>query len=389
MRKFFLGISLSAILIGISFVGRAQYAGGAADGGSEGVYTASVCAAPVNSNVYFGGVSDGGNFAALTVSACPLAQNNNIFFGGIEDGHSSDSLRVSVCPLPQNNNIFFGGIEDGFSSDSLRVAFCPIPQNNNIFFGGIEDGFSSDSLRVSFCPIPQNANVFFGGIEDGFSSGALTASVCPPPANVNIYFGGLEDGFSSQLFKNIVDPCVLALQTIAFAGICVDQSKVLKWSTASEQNQDFFIVEYSADGGSWEPIGTVQGAGASSTVQNYTFTDAGQRSEPSYYRMIQSNPDGRSSYSAIIVMESCVPEAPDADKLVIYPNPSFGVFNLSFDGDRTKPISIEVYNVLEEMVYHTGSFRSALDLTDLASGVYFVHFISDGKTIIKKIVIRR
>jgi hypothetical protein len=98
-------------------------------------------------------------------------------------------------------------------------------------------------------------------------------------------------------------------------------------------------------------------------MQSYSFTDAAQRNGECYYRIQQMGVGGNYSYSPVVVIANCGEEP--AEKLTIYPNPSFGVFNLPFNGDRK------------------------IDLTDRATGTHSVHFTVDGKTQIRKIVIER
>jgi hypothetical protein len=413
MRKLFL-LPATLILTGISLVCEAQYTGGNDDGFSSGTLSGSVCttpvnaniyfggssassssaalstsvcAAPVNANIYFGGVQDGSSSATLAATVCPVPVNANIYFGGVEDGASSATLAATVCPIPVNANIYFGGVEDGSSSGKLAATICPIPVNANIYFGGVEDGASTGILAVTACPVPVNGNIFFGGVQDGFSAGMLTVAACPVPTNVNIYFGGSQDGFSSVYLKTLLATCLLPIELPSFTGDCSGGTRVLNWSTATESNNAYFTIEYSTDGVSWQAAGTVAGAGNSSTMRNYSFTDGALRPGTVYYRLRQTDLDGKSSYSSIISVGNCI--VPGTDKLNIYPNPSPGQLILSFDGDKSKVQSIEVYDVLGERIYYSGGWQSSLDLSDKPSGTYFVHFITDGRTVIKEVVIKK
>lgn len=392
MRKLFLFL-LFFILAGISFVCQGQYTGGAEDGFSYAVNINSSCTVAVNANIYFGGVSTLSSSAALTASGCAVPVNANIYFGGVQDGFSSGILTASVCPIPVNANIYFGGVEDGSSSGVLAVSVCPTPLNSNIYFGGVEDGSSQGNLAVSVCPIPVNSNIYFGGIQDGFSSGALIPSVCPIPVNANIYFGGVQDGFSSVYLKTLLPACLLPIELSSFSGSCVGGSSVLKWSTAIENNNAFFTIEYSPDGANWQAIGTVAGAGNSSVTIDYSFTDGVSRAGTAYYQLRQTDLDGRFTYSGVISVGSCAGNggagSGGGGKLNVYPNPSPGLLNLSFDGDKTKIQSIEIFNVLGERVYYSAVWQSGIDLTEKGAGTYFVQVTTDTKTEVREVVLKR
>ncbi len=74
----------------------------------------------------------------------------------------------------------------------------------------------------------------------------------------------------------------------------------LKWTTATEIDNDFFSVERSADGITFEKIDQVKGAGNSSMLRNYAYTDASPLMASSYYRLRQVDYDGKATYSPII-----------------------------------------------------------------------------------------
>ncbi len=66
----------------------------------------------------------------------------------------------------------------------------------------------------------------------------------------------------------------LPAKPFLFTGNCTEQNSIrLQWSTATEINNDYFTVERSIDGNTFETIGIVEGAGNSSTTHNYQFTD--------------------------------------------------------------------------------------------------------------------
>jgi uncharacterized protein (DUF2141 family) len=78
----------------------------------------------------------------------------------------------------------------------------------------------------------------------------------------------------------------------------------LAWATASEKNSARFEVERSLDGRSFGHVGSVPGAGSSSTPRTYTYLDALTllpASSPTllYYRLRQVDQDGTASYSPV------------------------------------------------------------------------------------------
>jgi hypothetical protein len=72
----------------------------------------------------------------------------------------------------------------------------------------------------------------------------------------------------------------------------------------------------------------------------------------------------------------------------IYPNPSNGLFTIQTD---QSDLTIEVYNLMGERVYHSGLDKkiTAIDLTAQPAGVYFVHMLSGNGNIVKKVIINK
>ena len=76
----------------------------------------------------------------------------------------------------------------------------------------------------------------------------------------------------------------------------------LYWATSTEMNNDYFSVERSENGKSFDVIFTMRGAGNSSTNRYYSLVDNMPLSGTSYYRLKQTDFDGKFSYSPIVAI---------------------------------------------------------------------------------------
>ncbi|MDX2063511.1 MAG: hypothetical protein SFY70_10660, partial [Bacteroidia bacterium] len=93
----------------------------------------------------------------------------------------------------------------------------------------------------------------------------------------------------------------LPVELLAFTGTREGQEARLRWTTASEINNDRFEVQRSLDGLRFETIGFVSGSGTTDAITNYSFTDFETPAEDRlYYRLRQVDFDGKFSYSPII-----------------------------------------------------------------------------------------
>jgi hypothetical protein len=163
---------------------------------------------------------------------------------------------------------------------------------------------------------------------------------------------------------------VLPIQLLSLTGVCAAQTTVLNWSTAMEANNKLFTVQRSDDGRNWQSIGTIDGAGSSSTLRTYSLTDKHSHKSVSYYRLMLTNFDWQNTYSIVITVGKCGIDP--AEGFAVYPNPSTGTFTLLFSGDKTEVSSIDIFNSAGEKAYESIGFQSTFDLSDKAAGYYFV-----------------
>lgn len=94
----------------------------------------------------------------------------------------------------------------------------------------------------------------------------------------------------------------LPVELLSFTAQARGDGAWLHWTTASEINNDHFVVEASADGRTFRRIGQVAGAGNSTTPRSYELLDANvSRYAASivYYRLRQVDTDGTETFSPV------------------------------------------------------------------------------------------
>jgi hypothetical protein len=150
----------------------------------------------------------------------------------------------------------------------------------------------------------------------------------------------------------------------------------LNWATASELNNRDFTVERSVTGASFAAVGTVAGAGTSTTSHNYTLLD---KSLPAgatllYYRLRQNDVNGTFSYSPV----RTVALSPQAAGFVIFPTkvPAGEPAQYLYTGPN-EPGTLEILNSLGQRlgtVALDGRATGTVPLVNLASGGYLVRY---------------
>jgi Secretion system C-terminal sorting domain len=161
-----------------------------------------------------------------------------------------------------------------------------------------------------------------------------------------------------------------------------DNKALLTWETASELNNEGFIIEKSKDGKHFSSIGFVKGTGNSTIEQHYDFYD-NAFNEGAYYRLKQKDFDGKTAYTKSVFVEN---KYPTKGKSLAYPNPSNGNFFIDHSSDI---VHVSLVNMLGQVVFQTpssASEKTEIRAESLPSGHYRV-ILRGGKNQIESIPI--
>jgi hypothetical protein len=147
--------------------------------------------------------------------------------------------------------------------------------------------------------------------------------------------------FIFPYLSNSLTSCdVLAVSMYNFGGFVKDNKAYLNWSTASESNNKGFYVERSKDGRNFSSIGFVNGAGNSSQVKNYSYTDENLKSvgaTTSYYRLKQVDMDAKANYSNVIALN-----LKEMAQWRVYPNPVKDIATIELNLTASSKVSLQV-----------------------------------------------
>ena len=149
------------------------------------------------------------------------------------------------------------------------------------------------------------------------------------------------------------------------------------------------MVEYAPQGGSFEPIGTLE----SGANKNFSFLHQEPEEGLNRYRLRAF--DGEGNYTISNVVEAFIGELED-HLVSIYPNPGKGEFTLSYHTTEPAKVDFQVADLQGRILERrsvlrdqAGSFTEPLDLNDLAPGVYLYEIRINGKTLGGKLQIQR
>ncbi len=216
--------------------------------------------------------------------------------------------------------------------------------------------------------------------------------------NVVINFGSLDENYRvicipydahPGTLSNPSDACYAALsyfptsvslpvELTYFRIHALETGLQIQWQTASETDNDYFIIEQSADGVNFREAGRVAGAGNSNQEINYVFTLEKIPYGISYYRLTQVDYDGRSSHSQIL---SVINESPEEGLQVFT---SQGQLTITSEADVLYPLSLQLFDGLgrcvltaSDLLIPAGS-TLLLDLPAVSEGLYFYRISGTG-----------
>jgi len=176
-----------------------------------------------------------------------------------------------------------------------------------------------------------------------------------------------------------------------------ESAALLKWTTASEINNERFIIERSADGKSFSPVAEIKGGGNSAKPLSYSYQDKdatsftmANHSSTVYYRLKQVDFDGK-----VYTYETRSVRMMDQAQLrmSISPNPFINELTVAVNDIAGRFFDIEITDLTGKTVFAT---RSLVDeghttvkiqaLDALNKGIYFVAVKGETGTVIQRIV---
>ena len=243
----------------------------------------------------------------------------------------------------------------------LKIAFW---NNSNSYW---EKANNSDAVSIN-------------GSCSGTNFGSIYTTT--PLSNFGIFTFG-NNGFVS-----------LPISLISFKVLSKKTFVELNWETVSEKNNDYFTIEKTKDGITYEFIEQIKGSGTHFGLINYKSVDYSPNECISYYRLTQTDFDGKKiSYPLISVLFENLEDL----SIQCFPNPfrkvddlhlqiqnqlnqdvSYSIFNNS--GESIKSESLKIKNQNEEIIIKMEK--------ENPNGIYYIQLVVNNVFYSKKIVLQ-
>ncbi|PZP40078.1 MAG: hypothetical protein DI598_19530, partial [Pseudopedobacter saltans] len=183
--------------------------------------------------------------------------------------------------------------------------------------------------------------------ELGYTFLNIDTYVAGHQTTINSDGTGGENGVTQTTSNNHSDPSIkaasysLPIKLSSFGGQYENHSVFLKWTTETEINNKYFVIERSANGVQFDSLASVNGVGNSSVLTDYSYQDRTYLNGNNYYRLRQIDFDGKSSNSNIIKVSAAINTVSNNN---IYPNPGNG--NITISGDWSSFSNVSVSNMI-------------------------------------------
>jgi hypothetical protein len=161
----------------------------------------------------------------------------------------------------------------------------------------------------------------------------------------------------------------------------------LTWSTASEINNDYFTIERSKNGIDFKELAQVPAAGNSNQILNYKLIDEQPYQGLSYYRLKQTDFDGKFTFAQIKTVTINDNQKPD--HISIYPNPSNinGIYLAWPEGYNDTQTYLQLIDLYGKVLYSdvytlkNTTMPIFINFENIAVGIYTLQLTHNSETV--------
>jgi ELWxxDGT repeat protein len=273
----------------------------------------------------------------------------------------------------------------------------------------INPGTSDGIVSSSYSFLYTKQGIFFpaddgtNGIElwksDGTSAGtSMVKNINPGAGNSNpvlnfflvngkIFFNATDGTPADESITDlyVIDGVfsVLPVTLLNFTATLQANAVQLNWTTSSEINSGYFVIQRSPDGIHFNDIGQEAASDNSLKEKKYGYNDDGAYqagSDKLFYRLRIEDLDGKYKYSNVIIVKL----KGGLTELKVYPNPVHNQLGILFNTNSAGSVGLVITDINGKRLYHqiiNGGISSGLqniDVSTFENGTYFIQLITNG-----------
>jgi hypothetical protein len=162
-----------------------------------------------------------------------------------------------------------------------------------------------------------------------------------------------------------------------------DKNVWVEWGCASETDNDYFTAERSIDLVHWEEADRVTGKGTILTPTKYHLVDDNDFNGVSYYRIKQTDFNGKFSYSNVVSVNNT-----GENIFKLYPNPTRSNILLAMDKENMGGTLYIKDLTGKTLITATHYFGTTVNIELLPAGTYLAEYLNNNFTAVKKLVVQ-
>ena len=313
--------------------------------------------------------------------------------------HDPDGFNASEMPVWWNQNNMCGPNEGNAKFDHVtNMYFWNLGTSATIadavFSVSADDDVHFNSETIEH----DNADIDMAIYDGCWKNLGGTAATSDPYHLISVSDVDLPatraGGDKVVTFGSIDHNTLLPIELTAFSAECNGSYAKILWTTATERNNDYFVLERSDDAISFDEIARLAGAGSSINPIDYTYIDNNVHGGDIFYRLVQVDYDGTRSVSEIIAV-NCAIDADGEPEMAVYPNPFANDLTIHFENFGDRVALVEVYDMLGRMLVSRkvacsqNDYEFVLPLGGLPDGAYNVRVSAEDVVINRQVVKNR
>lgn len=293
--------------------------------------------------------------------------------GGSSQSATQSMTADATCMGTSNDDVWykFTTVQAG----SVNITVTP---TNNTGFDAVIVGYSGNCGALTRISCVDNNGT---DVPETLTLTSLNAATTYY-VRVYDYNGAGHEG----TFNISASGTALPVTIVEFRGQVASPFNVLSWTTNTEVNNAGFAIERSADGKKYSTIATMNSAAAggnSTSSLNYRFVDEKPLGGSNYYRLKQTDLDGKVNYSTVVLLKNKV----DVLSITaIYPNPAKDQINLQIVSPTSERITLSITDMSGRVIQqqhiqlNKGENQMQFNLRSMSPGTYLLKGITDDGT---------
>lgn len=305
---------------------------------------------------------------------------------GISGGQGYQNDAINIARLSNNSEVGINSVNNGSvgsSGGSPSAAKC----------------LAANGAWTNGSPTPE-FNGTIDGTELNGNTNILTATytslIAGQTYHIRLLIADAKDGaYDSVVYLEessfITTPTNLPTELTSFNGECDRNGINIKWSTATERNNQHFEIEHSVNGSDFNLVNSTPGMLNSQLTTHYRFTHTNPHLGTNYYKLNQVDIDGTiTTYKTIAINNNCF----KSNSMTVHHQITEN--NLSVNlSSPIKEYSLYLYNSIGQLVQYNASNNAGETqnlnipiIKPIETGIYYLKVKSSKGEFNSKVMIK-